>query len=226
MVADDDLSAQFADRIASPDFSCLGARTALRRKSLVCAVYGTMNDLRTSRSLHGRLVAFVEEMTSREADYPSFAAIFRAPLGHTEESFERDLWRQLHMLRQIDEESYGWAPGVSADPASPRYAYSVAGHPFFVVGMHSRASRISRRFSHPTLVFNSHLQLDRLKSNGVFAALQRKIRQREVRLQGSINPNLSDFGQAPESLQYSGRVTPAGWRCPPTAGEEESEHAE
>lgn len=214
VVADDDLGARFADLIASPDFSCLGARAALHQKSLVCSEYATMNDREVTRTLHRRLVAFIEEMSRASGDFASFAAIFRAPPEQTEKSFEQDLWRQLHMLRQVDAENYGWAPGVSSDPTSPQYAYSVAEHPFFIVGMHADASRISRRFSHPTLIFNSHLQFSRLKSSGVYAALQRKIRQREVRLQGSINPNLADYGKAPETLQYSGRANLANWQCP------------
>ena len=39
-------------------------------------------------------------------------------------------------------------------------------------------------------------------------------RARDLALQGSINPNLADFGTAPETRQYSGRKVEAGWKCP------------
>ena len=33
-------------------------------------------------------------------------------------------------------------------------------------------------------------------------------------LQGTINPNLADFGDASEARQYSGRAVEANWTCP------------
>jgi hypothetical protein len=33
-------------------------------------------------------------------------------------------------------------------------------------------------------------------------------------LQGSLNPNLADFGEQSEARQYSGRATEADWVCP------------
>ncbi|MDQ6747348.1 MAG: YqcI/YcgG family protein [Candidatus Dormibacteraeota bacterium] len=35
-----------------------------------------------------------------------------------------------------------------------------------------------------------------------------------MRLQGSLNPNLSNYGDRPESRQYSGRAVGDAWRCP------------
>jgi FPC/CPF motif-containing protein YcgG len=40
------------------------------------------------------------------------------------------------------------------------------------------------------------------------------VRERDVALQGSTNPNLADFGQASEARQYSGRATEVAWQCP------------
>jgi FPC/CPF motif-containing protein YcgG len=33
-------------------------------------------------------------------------------------------------------------------------------------------------------------------------------------VQGTLNPNLADFGERSESRQYSGREVEEGWRCP------------
>jgi FPC/CPF motif-containing protein YcgG len=64
------------------------------------------------------------------------------------------------------------------------------------------------------MVFNSHIQFERLKERGIYGRIQREVRAREINLQGSINPNLSDFGERSEAAQYSGRAAPADWRCP------------
>jgi FPC/CPF motif-containing protein YcgG len=40
------------------------------------------------------------------------------------------------------------------------------------------------------------------------------VREREIALQGSLNPNLADFGERSEARQYSGRAVEDQWRCP------------
>ena len=62
--------------------------------------------------------------------------------------------------------------------------------------------------------FNSHRQFDRLRADGRYAKMQAATRKRDTALQGSINPNLADFGSAPETRQYSGRKVEADWTCP------------
>jgi len=87
-------------------------------------------------------------------------------------------------------------------------------HPFFVIGLHPHASRLARRFSNPALVFNSHRQFEKLREDGRYWKIQAATRSREIDLQGSINPNLADFGEESEARQYSGRMVEADWRCP------------
>ncbi len=64
------------------------------------------------------------------------------------------------------------------------------------------------------MVFNSHHQFDRLRADGRYGRMQAAIRKRDGALQGSINPNLADFGDASEARQYSGREVEPDWRCP------------
>jgi FPC/CPF motif-containing protein YcgG len=90
---------------------------------------------------------------------------------------------------------------------------------FFVVGLHPASSRFARRFAWPTLVFNAHHQFERLRSEGGYARMQEVIRARERKLQGTLNPNLGDFGVRSEARQYSGRPVQEGWRCPFHAGD-------
>jgi hypothetical protein len=44
--------------------------------------------------------------------------------------------------------------------------------------------------------------------------MQEAIRQRDIALQGSINPVLARFGEASEARQYSGRAVESNWKCP------------
>jgi hypothetical protein len=49
---------------------------------------------------------------------------------------------------------------------------------------------------------------------GAYQAVKNKIRLRDKKLQGTINPVLRDFGSDSETRQYSGRNVGAEWECP------------
>ena len=202
------------DWIRSDVFSCLAAKAAVRRGLLRQRTFGPLADDRTTPELHREIEEFVTCHIRENENFATFVAVFEGPRDLSEELFEDVLWRQLSALHAYDSARYPWAPQADPDPASPSFAFSVAGHPFFVVGLHSRSSRVSRRFSRPALAFNSHQQFERLKQSGLYQGLQRRIRQREMRLQNSINPNLAEFGEASEARQYSGRHTGPEWTCP------------
>jgi FPC/CPF motif-containing protein YcgG len=44
--------------------------------------------------------------------------------------------------------------------------------------------------------------------------MRETIRARDMKLQGTLNPNLSDFGKQSEARQYSGRAVEQNWKCP------------
>ncbi|MEK2495107.1 guanitoxin biosynthesis heme-dependent pre-guanitoxin N-hydroxylase GntA [Kitasatospora purpeofusca] len=205
---------EFSDWIVGDKFSCLAGKASLRRGALAVVELGQLGGADSTRSLHQGLADFVSGRFFGGRDFQSYVAVFAGPSDTSELEFERMLWRQLSDLALIDNESFGWAEDVSAEPRSPDFAFSLAGHPLFVVGMHANASRISRRFPLPALAFNSHHQFRRLKESGNFSGLQGKIRDRDIRLQGSINPNLAEFGEVSEARQYSGRVAGRDWTCP------------
>ncbi|WP_274558617.1 MULTISPECIES: guanitoxin biosynthesis heme-dependent pre-guanitoxin N-hydroxylase GntA [Streptomyces] len=203
------------DWIMSEGFSCLAAKAAVRRTTLTQVELGMMGSDEATADLHTAVTDFVNHHLAPEENFATLVAVFDAPSGLGEEKFDELLWQQLTDLHAVDRaRGYSWAHDVDADPASPNFTYSVAGHPFFVVGMHPNASRISRRYAQPALAFNSHHQFRRLKATGTYYGLQRRIRQREERLQQSINPNLTEFGDASEARQYSGSATDDQWRCP------------
>ena len=59
-----------------------------------------------------------------------------------------------------------------------------------------------------------HNQFETLRASGKYAGMQKVIRNRDVALQGSINPVLAQFGASSEARQYSGMAVDANWKCP------------
>jgi FPC/CPF motif-containing protein YcgG len=200
--------------VLNPRFSCVGAKAAIRRGQYRAGLYGTLGSRGAVAGLARDLFEFVEDLPHIGGGFTTFLASFRGPNVADEMDFERLLWAQLQGLYEQDRLHHGWDPAVSADPEDPDFSFSFAGRAFFVVGLHSASSRHARRFAWPTLVFNVHEQFERLREEGRFARVREVIRAREIELQGSLNPNLSDFGQLPEARQYSGRPVNEDWRCP------------
>ncbi len=195
-------------------FSCLGAKASLRRETYRLGAYARLDDPAVTEGLARDLYAFAAERRGFESDFTTFIAVFRERAPETEEAFERALWSQLQRLHELDARYHPWDARVSDDPSDPRFSFSVAGNAFFVVGLHPAASRASRRFAWPTLVFNAHEQFEHLRADGRFSGLQTQIRKRELRLEGALNPNLADYGHHSEARQYSGRPTSETWECP------------
>ena len=149
-----------------------------------------------------------------ESDFTTFVAVFRERDGGDEAWFEHALWSQLQRLHDLDVRYHPWDARVSDDPGDPRFSFSLAGNAFFVVGLHPWSSRSARRFAWPALIFNAHEQFEHLRADGRFGGLQQRIRQRERRLDGTLNPNLADYGAHSEARQYSGRAAEPSWTCP------------
>lgn len=213
-----DLGERFLEFLADDNFPCVGAKAASARGSIVTHAFAALgnrdNDQPLAESL-AQFVAMIEGMANDDASVHSCVAIFRGPFDMDELEFEYALWSQLWRLHRLDILA-GNAPAddVSSDTESPRFSLSLWGHPFFVIGLHPHASRLARRFSHPALVFNSHRQFEKLRDDGRFEKMQAATRARDIALQGSLNPNLADFGEASEARQYSGREVENDWRCP------------
>ena len=204
----------FSEFVGDPRFPCLAAKTTARPDHEDLRVYGRLGSVAGSDALAANLARFARQCSTANR-LSAFVAIFTGRPPASERAFERRLWTQLQLLHERDDPAAGWDPAVSADPRDPRFSFSFAGTAFFVVGLHPRSSRLARRFRYPTLVFNPHAQFERLRREGRFERLRGLIRARDIALQGSINPSLSDFGERSEAEQYSGRAPTEGpWRCP------------
>jgi FPC/CPF motif-containing protein YcgG len=210
--------AAFRELIARPEFPCLGAKAALNSDSCSLRVIEELGSAAATSALATGLNEFTRASANHE--YATFVAIFERPRDTDEIQFENLFWKQLRALHEHDAPHFEWDPHVSADPADPHFSFSFGGQALYVIGLHANSSREARRFPWPTLVFNPHEQFERLRADGKWKRMQESIRTRDLSLQGSINPMLSDFGQQSEARQYSGRAVEDDWQAPfePAAG--------
>jgi FPC/CPF motif-containing protein YcgG len=210
-VADEEMKTSFIAFVADPAFPCLGAKAALNSGSQILRVYQELGAEQCATELAPDLEAFIFSDMRRANAFATFVAMFREPCALAEKQFEELLWLTLQQLHDIDIVRHAWNAKVSSDTANPRFAFSFASEPLYVVGLHSGSSRRARRFRWPTLVFNPHEQFDRLRQDGNWTKMQQTIRRRETAVQGFTNPMLSDFGEESEARQYSGRAVDADW---------------
>ncbi|MEP6936727.1 MAG: guanitoxin biosynthesis heme-dependent pre-guanitoxin N-hydroxylase GntA [Chthoniobacterales bacterium] len=203
-----------SDLVEEATFPCLGAKAAFNSNSQTVQVYDPLGSEGATRQLRRDLYRFTRSSIRHASEYATFIAVFRGPPGLSEAGFEAAFWQQLQELHNADADYFTWDPTVSSDVDDPQFSFSFAGQALYVIGMHSTSSRQARRFQWPTMVFNPHEQFERLRAEGKWRRMQETIRARDVALQGSINPMLSDFGEVSEARQYSGRAVDESWRTP------------
>ncbi len=210
---DERLAREFLAFVQAPEFPCVGAKAALGRRQIEIFIG---EDIR-SRSCDRRLALKLRDFARRHAGrsmFVSFVAVFRRAALLSEANFERELWRRLQALHDVDHRECAWDPAVSSDPASPHFSMSIGGKGFYVVGLHPNASRLARRFLRPVLVFNLHEQFERLRAEGRYQLIKKTTLERDVALDGAVNPMLAVHGASSEARQYSGRVVNREWCCP------------
>ena len=208
-----EIDAAFRAFVGDDAFPCLAGKGAVRRGDYTLGVYPALGSREATRLLGADLGQFTASIPDDGAGLRTFAAVFTGDAPGDELAFERALWRQLQRLHDADPDG-GWDQSVSGNAADAEFSFSFGGRALFVVGLHARSSRLSRRFAWPALMFNPRAQFDRLKAEGRFDRMRDLVRERDVALQGSMNPNLADFGKASEARQYSGRATEPNWQCP------------
>jgi len=207
------LADAFSSYVLDGDHPCVMARSVVNRKQVFAASYGGLGDEGQCAAVCHDLYE-VLSVSEEEAGLYSLAAAFPDHAFHSEQAFENALWEQLMCMHEVDRQLFPWDPCVSEDPSDPEFSFSVGGAAWYVVGLHPRSSRKSRRFQTPTLIFNRHAQFEALREAGRYDSMRDQIRQRDVELQGSVNPMLKNHGEASEAIQYSGRAAGRGWQCP------------
>ena len=204
----------FYSFIENDSFPCVGAKAALARNNIRVMVAEHFDRCAEDKEILSFAYNFIREYRKASNGFHSLVIIFKEPVNMDETLFEEILWRRLQSLRYLDATHFAYDKRVSPDPSSPSFSFSLMEEAFFIIALHPFSSRMARRFSYPTLVFNPHSQFEKLKRTGSYERIKKINRARDIKLSGSINPMLKDFGEASEAFQYSGRQHNAEWKCP------------
>jgi FPC/CPF motif-containing protein YcgG len=205
------LARKFRVFVRRSAYPCLGAKAALNAGAYQLHSYAELGESTASAALASDLYQFIAAPLWQRSDFVTFIALFHQPIGITEPEFEQCLWRTLQQLNRTDATEFEWDPTAHPDPRNATFAFSFAGHAFYVVGMHGNSSRRARQFPFPTLIFNAHEQFRKLRAAGKWEPMKASIRRRDAALQGKPNPMLQDFGERSEARQYSGRAVEEDW---------------
>ena len=209
------LAEEFRAHIRNSEFPCVGAKSALARDCLEIVVAFDMRSAWDDLRIHDRLIKWSQTYRDDPTGLRSIAVIFAQPTAIDETEFERLLWERLQSIADKDNwlgQTYN--AQVSPDPRNLHFSLSFGGEAYFVVGLHSAASRPARQFSHPVLVFNLHDQFEKLRAAGRYERMRETILERDRQLAGDINPMLARHGESSEARQYSGRLVQEDWECP------------
>ena len=204
---------RFEQRIQAGEFPCVGAKSALARKTLDFVVGGDLRDASHDAMLLRELQDFAARQPG-DAVFVSRIVLFPETPWLSEGEFESALWRRLQALHVLDQTDHAWDRAVSDDPGSPHFSMSLGGRAFYVIGLHPNASRPARRFECAALVFNLHSQFEQLRADDRYDKLRESILARDESFSGSRNPMLAVHGEQSEARQYSGRRVSGDWRCP------------
>lgn len=206
----------FRSIVASEKYPCVGAKAVFKRGSYRFGVYNEISEEGSTAGLCYDLYNFLADHTDAttglDGPFTSFVATFIGSKIESEMDFHTRLWNQLQMMHEVDR--YPWDPSVSSEIDSPNFAFSFASEALFIVGLNPFSSRIARRFPWPAIVFNPHSQFRLMRKQNTFSAVKATIRERDFALQGSLNPNLADYGTDSEAKQYSGVAANGHLMCP------------
>lgn len=205
---------EYKEYINNKEFACVAAKAALARQQISCMVAGHMACPKDDSAILKFLYAFIDNYRNSDELYHSAVVIFEQSNIAGEEMFDALLWQRLQALSNLDARAYDYDKRVDADPASPKFSFSLKEESFFIIGLHPQSSRAVRQFKYPALVFNPHKQFEQLKETQKYQSLKKVVRKRDFGYSGSVNPMLEDFGEASEVYQYSGRQYDKQWQCP------------
>lgn len=191
---------------------CIMANSVFKNKHYQLNIYNDIFEDEAIEPILSNFANYLENYDCNSQKFESFFLCFKNNRFQTELEFEKAMWGFLQKLHNKDDSCLD--KSVSSNPDDATFSFSIKGRAFYVVGMHPKSSRLSRRAPYVTLVFNLHQQFEKLRDMGTFDKVKSRIRNRDEVLQGSINPVLRDYGAESETKQYSGRAVDQSWRCP------------
>ncbi len=165
-------------------------------------------DLESAGSLsliQNQLYDFIDHFRANQDKFSSFILILNDPNLRKFSHFGIKFYQFLKLLNQKDKLLYPPDPRVAMAVNDNNFSYSIKSEAFFLVALHPESPRWSRRFKYPAIVFNPHVQFEKLREKKLFEKIKKAIRLRDKLLQGSVNPMLNDFGERSEVFQYLGK---------------------
>lgn len=202
----------YRDFVITKKHPCIMANAMFKLNKYHLKVYKDMNSDEVVQPILTDVENYLENYDFDSNEFETLILSFPENSFETELQFENALWNLLQKLH--DQDDVDWDPRVSDDVESTHFSFSIKGRAFYVIGMHPKSSRLARQAPYPTLVLNLHWQFEKLREMGTYQTVKKRIRSRDKKLQGSINPVLRDFGKDSEAKQYSGRFVPDNWKCP------------
>jgi FPC/CPF motif-containing protein YcgG len=204
----------FQSFISNADFPCVAAKDALAKHNIKILIAQHIACPADDERILAFMYDFTDAYRRAEKGFHSAAIIFELPENLNEDLFDNFMWQRLRSLRKLDEQNYQHDPRVNSDPTSPGFGFSLKEEAYFIVGLHANNSRPGRQFKYPTLIFNPHAQFEVMKTTARFVKMKAVVRKKDIALAGSVNPMLTDFGEASEVYQYSGKLYDTNWKCP------------
>jgi uncharacterized protein len=195
-------------------FPCVAAKDAVKKGDIKVMLADHMACPAGDNTVLRFIYDFINAYRNAGKGFYSAAVIFKEPGNISEVLFDKLMWQRLQALRCLDAKQYVYDSRVNDDPASADFSFSLMEEAFFIIGMHPFSSRPARQFEFPTLVFNPHAQFEKMKETTSYVKLKAIVRKRDILYSGSVNPMLTDFGDASEAYQYSGRSYDDTWKCP------------
>lgn len=205
---------EYFQHIDAKEFPCVAAKAARAQDQIRALVVDHLACPKDDRDILHFLYGFVEAYRSAKDLYHSAVVIFKGPGDLSEELFDQALWARLQAISDLDAQQHRWDARVSSDPAARDFSFSIGSEAFYVIGLHPNSSRKARQFRYPSLVFNPHEQFEELRESKKYLPMRDVVRKRDIKLAGSINPMLADFGESSEAYQYSGKKYDQSWKCP------------
>lgn len=204
--------------LGQKSYPCIAAVQAMYRNELIFDTYEGFGTGLHSRRLAENLIQFKKTQASKQIPYLTYMALFPNDTSKCEQTFEENMWKELSAMWDHPSVAGSWDPNFSESPEDQNFCFSLDGSAFFVVGLHSQSSRLSRRLPFNALIFNLYSQFTALMEKGTYEEMVRINRQRDEKFQGSVNPMAEKYNDIWEAIQFSGKENGPQWRCPFTKG--------
>ena len=200
--------------LSNKAFPCVAAKDAMAKGNIKLFVADNIACPKDDKAILNFMYRFTNFYRKSGKGFYSAAVIFKQPEIINEEMFDALLWQRLIALRSLDALQYPYDSRVEANPKDSNFSFSLMEEAYFIVGLNPMSSRPARRFKYATLVFNPHAQFEAMKKDARYEKMKTIVRKRDISFSGSVNPMLTDFGEASEVYQYSGKNYDSQWKCP------------